>query len=179
MDHVADRAPQGWRVEHELTEASDQETLEFSPPSDSEGVDSTARSSLRGRSAHLPGVRMEDDRHRGHPGSGRDKADPSSPHQDWSCAAWTGRVRSELNRAPPPAVATGDGPINLRPRGNLRALPFALFRPMWLRLPLRTTSSPPVRAPMQSTGRLHSNRSSVSGLFPAFGEVYRVHFCYQ
>ena len=36
-----------------------------------------------------------------------------------------------------------------------------------------------VRAPMQSTGWLRAIRSFVSGSFPAFGELCRVHFCYQ
>ena len=49
MDHVAERAPRGWRAEHELIVASDQEALEFSPMSDSEEVGSTARKSAWAR----------------------------------------------------------------------------------------------------------------------------------
>ena len=49
MDHVAERAPHGWRAEHELTIASDQEVLGFSPMSDSEEVGSTARKSAWAR----------------------------------------------------------------------------------------------------------------------------------
>jgi hypothetical protein len=39
MDHVAERAPHGWRAEHELNVASDQEALGSSPMSDSEEVE--------------------------------------------------------------------------------------------------------------------------------------------
>ena len=49
MDHVVERAPQGWRAEHELKVASDQEALGFSPMSDSEEVGLTARKSAWAR----------------------------------------------------------------------------------------------------------------------------------
>ncbi len=49
MDHVAERAPHGWRAEHELSVASDQEPVEFSPLPDSEEVDSLARKSAWAR----------------------------------------------------------------------------------------------------------------------------------
>jgi hypothetical protein len=49
MDHVAERAPHGWRAEHELNVASDQEALGSSPMSDSEEVGSTARKSAWAR----------------------------------------------------------------------------------------------------------------------------------
>ena len=49
MDHVAERAAHGWRAEHELNVASDQEALGFSPMSDSEEVGSTARKSAWAR----------------------------------------------------------------------------------------------------------------------------------
>ena len=49
MDHVAERAPHGWRAEHELNVASDQEALGFSPMSDPEEVCSTARKSAWAR----------------------------------------------------------------------------------------------------------------------------------
>ena len=49
MDYIADRAPQGWRAEHDQTVGSDQTVLGFSPLSDSEEVDSTARKSAWAR----------------------------------------------------------------------------------------------------------------------------------
>lgn len=49
MDHVAQRAPHGWRAEHELSIASDQEALGFSAMSDSDEVGSTARKSAWAR----------------------------------------------------------------------------------------------------------------------------------
>jgi len=49
MDHVAERAPHGWRAEHELSVASDQEALGFSPMSDSEEGGPTARKSAWAR----------------------------------------------------------------------------------------------------------------------------------
>ena len=49
MDYVADRASHGWRAEHEHTGASDDGPLEFSPLSDSEEIDSTARKSAWAR----------------------------------------------------------------------------------------------------------------------------------
>jgi len=49
LDHVAERAPHGWRAEHELRVASDEEALGFSPMSDSEEVGLTARKSAWAR----------------------------------------------------------------------------------------------------------------------------------
>jgi hypothetical protein len=46
---IFERAPHGWRVEHELSVASDHEALGFSQMSDSEEVGSTARKSAWAR----------------------------------------------------------------------------------------------------------------------------------
>ena len=92
MDYIADRAPHGWRAEHDQNVGSDHTVLGFSPFSDSVLRQST---------------------------------------------------------------------------------------PMWLRPPLRTTSSPPVCAPMEPTARPRAIRSFGSGPIPASGGLRRVHFCYQ
>jgi Putative transposase. len=49
MDYIAERAPQGWRAEHDQNVGSDQEPVEFSPFPDSEGVCSLARKSAWAR----------------------------------------------------------------------------------------------------------------------------------
>jgi hypothetical protein len=49
MDYIAERAPEGWRGEHDQNVVSDQKPLGFSPLSDSEEVDSTARKSAWAR----------------------------------------------------------------------------------------------------------------------------------
>ena len=49
MDYIAERAPEGWRGEHERSVDPDQEPAGFSPLSDSEEVDSTARKSAWAR----------------------------------------------------------------------------------------------------------------------------------
>ena len=49
MDHVAERAPQGWQTEHERSLDSDQTALGFTPMSDSEEVGTTARKSAWAR----------------------------------------------------------------------------------------------------------------------------------
>ena len=49
MDYVADRAPQGWRTEHERSADSDQTALGFTPLADSQEIDSTARKSAWAR----------------------------------------------------------------------------------------------------------------------------------
>ena len=41
MNYVAERAPEGWRTEHELSADSDQTVLGFTPLSDSEEVGPT------------------------------------------------------------------------------------------------------------------------------------------
>jgi hypothetical protein len=47
MNHVAERAPQGWQTEHELSADSDHTALGFTPLSDSEEVGPTARAKER------------------------------------------------------------------------------------------------------------------------------------
>ncbi len=49
MHHVAERAPHGWRAEHELNVASDQEAPGFSPMSDTEEACWIARKSAWAR----------------------------------------------------------------------------------------------------------------------------------
>jgi hypothetical protein len=49
MDYIAERAPEGWRGEHERSVDPDEEPLEFSPLPDSEEVDSLARKSAWAR----------------------------------------------------------------------------------------------------------------------------------
>jgi hypothetical protein len=49
MDHVAERAPHGWREAHERQVDSDAKSLRFSPLSDAEEVSSTARKSAWAR----------------------------------------------------------------------------------------------------------------------------------
>jgi len=49
MDYIAERAPEGWRGEHERSVDPDEEPVEFSPLPDSEEVDSLARKSAWAR----------------------------------------------------------------------------------------------------------------------------------
>ena len=74
MDHVAERAPRGWREAHEKQGDSDSESLGFSPLSETKEVGATARKSatvgsrLRRRPSHMSAVRVRNESNRGDPG---------------------------------------------------------------------------------------------------------------